>query len=56
MFKDDVLRGQLKLSLTVSRNIPTPTVGNFDLGKSAFSSFGLDKHAGPGFPFGEDDD
>jgi hypothetical protein len=56
VFKGDVLRSQLKLSLKVSRNIPTPTVGNFDLGKSAFSSFGLNKHPGPGFPFGEDDD
>jgi phage gp36-like protein len=50
-FKEDVSKGKIKLSLSVSKTIPTPTVGNFDLRRSAFSRFGLDTNADQGFPF-----
>jgi len=54
-FKFDVAHNKVKLSLTVAKTMPTPSVGNFDLGRSAFSKFGLNKHPGPGFPFDGDD-
>jgi hypothetical protein len=55
-FKGDVFRAKIKLSLPVAKTIPKPTVGNFDLGRSAFSKFGLDTHSEHGFPALEDDD
>ena len=55
-FKGDVFRGKIKLSLPVAKTIPIPTVGNFDLDRSAFSKFGLDTHSEHGFPPFEDDD
>jgi hypothetical protein len=54
-FKFDVAHNKIKLSLSVATTMPTPSVGNFDLGRSAFSRFGLNKHPGPGFPFDDDD-
>jgi hypothetical protein len=55
-FKEDVSKGKIKLSLAVSKTVPTPTVGNFDLGRSAFSQFGLETHSEHGFPLNEEDD
>ena len=55
-FKEDVSKCKIKLSLSVSKTMPKPTVGNFDLGRSAFSKFGLDIHSEHGFPFDNDDD
>jgi hypothetical protein len=50
-FKEDVSKGKIKLSLAVAKTVPTPTVGNFDLGRSALSRFGLDTYSEHGFPF-----
>ncbi|NIT35144.1 MAG: hypothetical protein GTN49_01370 [candidate division Zixibacteria bacterium] len=55
-FKRDVTVNKIKLSLPVATTMPKPTVGNFDLGKSAFSKFGLDVGSSHGFPFGDDED
>jgi hypothetical protein len=55
-FKEDVSKAKIKLSLAVSKTVPIPTVGNFELGRSAFSQFGLDNHSEHGFPFDNDDD
>ena len=55
-FKRDVAQSRIKLSLPVASTIPTPTVGNFDLGRSAHSQFGLDAHSDPAFPFINEDD
>jgi hypothetical protein len=54
-FKNDVIKNKIKLSLNVAKTIPTPTVGNFDLKRSAFSKFGLDTHSEHGFPFEDED-
>ncbi len=50
VFKRDIIRGVIKVSLPVSSTVPTPTVGNFDLNRSAFSEFGLDNNTEFGFP------
>jgi phage gp36-like protein len=55
-FKEDVSKGKIKLSLSVSETVPKPTVGNFDLGRSAFSHFGLDSHSEHGFPLNNEDE
>jgi hypothetical protein len=55
-FKGEVLGGKIKLSLPVAKTVPTPTVGNFDLGRSAFSKFGLDAHSEHGFPLVNEED
>lgn len=55
-FKGDVSKGKIKLSLSVAKTVPTPTVGNFDLGRSAFSRFGLNTHSEHGFPLAEEDE
>ncbi len=55
-FKVDVSNKRIKLSLKVAKTVPTPTVGNFDLGRSAFSSFGLDAHSEHGFPLVDEED
>jgi hypothetical protein len=55
-FKEDVSKGKIKLSLSVSKTVPNPTVGNFDLGRSAFSHFGLDSHSEHGFPLNGEDE
>jgi hypothetical protein len=54
-FKRDVTRKKIKLSLAVAKTVPVPTVGNFDLGRSAFSKFGLDNHSEHGFPFPDEE-
>ena len=54
-FKNDIARGRIKLSLNVASTVPTPTVGNFDLGKSAFSRFGLNRNSEHGFPNDNED-
>ena len=55
-FKSDVTAKKIKLSLPVAKTVPLPTVGNFDLGRSAFSKFGLDVHSEHGFPFTDEED
>jgi hypothetical protein len=55
-FSGDVVGSKIKLSLPVAKTVPTPTVGNFDLRRSAFSSFGLDAHSEHGFPLVDDED
>ena len=55
-FKMDLLRRRIKLSLPVSANVPKPTVGNIDVGRSAFSRFGLDTRSEHGFPLPNDED
>jgi hypothetical protein len=55
-FSGDVVGSKIKLSLPVAKTIPTPTVGNFDLGRSAFSKFGLDTHSEHGFPLVDEED
>jgi hypothetical protein len=55
-FKEDVSKRKIKLSLAVAKTVPTPTVGNFDLSRSAFSRFGLDTHSEHGFPFNDEDE
>jgi len=54
-FKGDVASKKIKLSLPVAMTVPIPTVGNFDLGRSAFSSFGLDAHSEHHFPLVDDE-
>jgi hypothetical protein len=54
-FKGDVASKKIKLSLPVAMTVPIPTVGNFDLGRSAFSSFGLDAHSEHRFPLVDDE-
>ncbi len=55
-FKVDVSNKRVKLSLQVAKTVPTPTVGNYDLGRSAFSKFGLDAHSEHGFPLVDEED
>lgn len=55
-FKEDVSKRKIKLSLAVAKTVPTPTVGNFDLNRSAFSRFGLDTHSEHGFPLNDEDE
>ena len=55
-FKGEVLRAKIKLSLPVATTVPTPTVGNFDLGSSPHSQFGLDTHSDHGIPLVNDED
>ena len=55
-FKMDLLRRRIKLSLPVSSNVPKPTVGNLELGRSDHSQFGLDTHSEHGFPFANEED
>jgi hypothetical protein len=55
-FKRDVTRPRIKLSLDVAKTVPIPTVGNFDLGRSAFSRFGLDNHSEHGFPLPDEEE
>jgi hypothetical protein len=55
-FKNEIARGRIKLSLNVASSVPKPTVGNFDLGRSAFSRFGLDTNSEHGFPGVNNDD
>jgi hypothetical protein len=54
-FRENVQNRKIKLSLAVAKSVPLPTVGNFDLDRSAFSKFGLDKHSEHGFPFDDED-
>ena len=56
VFKRDIIRGVIKVSLPVSSTVPKPTVGNFDLDRSAFSKFGLDKNTEFGFPLGDEEE
>ena len=56
VFKDDVRRRKIKLSLKVASTVPKPTVGNLPLSRSAFSRFGLDTHSEHGFPFEQEED
>jgi hypothetical protein len=55
-FKKDLTSSRIKLSLPVARTIPKPTLGNFGLGRSAFSKFGLDTHSGWPLPVPEDEE
>jgi hypothetical protein len=55
-FKSDVTSKKIKLSMAVAKTVPIPTVGNFDLGRSAFSKFGLDTHSEHGFPLVDEED
>jgi hypothetical protein len=55
-FKKDVIKSKIKLSLNVAKTIPTPTVGNFDLSRSAFSQFGLDTRSEHGFPSNDEEE
>jgi hypothetical protein len=55
-FKRDVTRKKIKLSLAVAKTVPVPTVGNFDLGSSPHSRFGLDGLSEHGFPFDNGED
>ena len=50
IFKRDVTFNKIKLGLDVASTIPTPTVGNFQLGRSTGSQFGLDGRTEYGFP------
>lgn len=56
VFKHDIIHRRLKLSLPVAQTVPTPTVGNIGLGKSAFSAFGLNAHSEHGFPLPDEED
>jgi hypothetical protein len=55
-FRENIQSRRIKLSLSVAKSVPLPTVGNFDLGRSAFSKFALDTHSEHGFPFPDEDD
>jgi hypothetical protein len=55
-FRGAVFASRVKLSLPVAATVPTPTVGNFDLGRSAYSRFGLDTHPEHAFPLADEDD
>ena len=55
-FKGDILRRRIKLSLPVSSNVPQPTVGNIDLGRSDHSQFGLNTHSTHGLPLANEED
>jgi hypothetical protein len=55
-FRYDISKRQIKLALPVAQTTPTPTVGNFELGKSVFSRFGLNTDGLPKFPLGDEDD
>jgi hypothetical protein len=55
-FKMDLLRRRIKLSLPVSSNVPKPTVGSLDLGRSDHSQFGLDSHSENGFPLANEEE
>jgi hypothetical protein len=56
VFKQDLMRRRIKLSLQVATSVPKPTVGNLDLGRSAFSQFGLDTNSEHGFPLVNEED
>jgi hypothetical protein len=56
IFKGDVIRRKIKLSLQVASSVPKPTVGNFDLKSSPHSRFGLDAHSEHGFPLNNEED
>ncbi len=56
VFKQDLTRRRIKLSLQVATSVPKPTVGNIDLGRSAFSRFGLDGNSEHAFPLIDDED
>jgi len=49
-FKSAILTGKIKLSLAVAATVPIPTVGNFNLARSAHSQFGVDTNSEYGFP------
>jgi hypothetical protein len=55
-FKENLQAVKIRLALPVAKTVPLPTVGNFDLGRSAFSKFGLDTHSEHGFPFTDEED
>ena len=55
-FKKDLTSSRIKLSLPVAGTVPKPTVGNFDLKRSAFSKFGLDTHSGCPLPLPKDEE
>jgi len=55
-FSEDVVASKIKLSLPVAKTVPIPTVGNFDLGRSAFSKFGLDGLSDYAVPLINDED
>jgi hypothetical protein len=55
-FSGDIGANKIKLSLTVAKTVPTPTVGNFDLKSSSHSRFGLDVHPGHRFPLVDEED
>ena len=55
-FRVAIFRRRIKLSLPVAATVPTPTVGNLDLGESAYSQFGLDTLAEQGFPLVNEED
>jgi hypothetical protein len=56
VFKTDLLRSRIKLSLPVATTVPTPTVGSFTLRRSDYSQFGLDVNADHGFPLAEEEE
>lgn len=49
-FEDDIKNDRIKLSLTRSSTIQTPSVHSLDLGESDYSQFGLDGLGRKGFP------
>jgi len=55
-FKGDVASKRIKLSLPVAKTVPTPTLGNFKLGKSPYSQFGVDAGSEHGFPLTNEED
>jgi len=55
-FKREIQARKIKISLPVAKTVPTPTVGNFDLGSSPHSRFGLDGLSEHKFPLQDDED
>jgi hypothetical protein len=55
-FKREIQARKIKISLPVAKTVPTPTVGNFDLGSSRHSRFGLDGLSEHKFPLRDDED
>ena len=55
IFKTDILRSTIKLTLPVTATVPTPTIGNFELRQSGHSRFGLDINNVTGFPLAEEE-
>jgi hypothetical protein len=55
-FRENIQNRKIKLSLSIAKSVPLPTVGNINLGRSAFSKFGLDMQSEHGFPFDDEED